>query len=313
LKNNEGNKNKVIAIVGPTGSGKTALSLVLAHKLEAEIVACDSRTIYRYLNIGTAKPTVHEIKDIPHHLIDIINPDEQYTVAQYRRQAQAIIDNIFARGKIPIICGGTGLYARALLEGLSIPNIAPQPELRETFTQFANEHGNQALHACLEKIDPVTAKRLNINDRFRIIRALEVSTVSNKPFSQLIGKGESPYNVLWIGLNANDRNYLHEQIKQRFKLQLEAGLVNEVESLYKKYGPIRSLVNTVNYQEFVQYIEGKFTLEQAIAEAVKHNCQLARRQIMWFRSNNQMNWFAIDDKERTLADAVNDKVQTWLQ
>lgn len=296
-------KPHVIAIVGPTCTGKTALSLRIAEQLPAEVVACDSRTVYRRFDIGTAKPSPAEQAAIPHHLLDVAEPDEVYTVAQYRTQAAAAIADITARGKLPLVVGGTGFYARALLEGLVIPQVAPQPELRAQLNQFAEAEGNDALHRRLQKLDPTTAARLSINDRFRIVRALEVTLTAGAPFSTLRCREEPPYDTTWIGLNLSDRAKLGDLIETRFRQQLANGLMSEVQSLYDQYGANQSVMNTVNYKELVEHIEGKTSREEAFRLCTLHNRQLARRQLIWFRANALIRWFAID--EQTPADLTS--------
>ncbi len=303
-------KPTVIALVGPTCSGKTALSLRLADSLGGEIVACDSRTVYRYFDIGTAKPSHSEMKQIPHHLIDVVDPDEPYTVAQYVESAGAAIKDIALRGRLPIVCGGTGFYARALLEGLNIPAVAPREDLRLAFNEIAEKEGNQALHDRLRLVDPATADRLHANDRFRIVRALEVYTVLGSPFSSAAGRSEPPFNCIWIALTARNRNQLYEAISKRFELQLAEGLESEVETLFQRYGPHQKLMHTVNYKELVQYHIGKLSRQEALTEAVRHNFHLARRQLIWFNANQQIKWFFVDEMTRS---ALEEAVKAFLK
>ncbi|HEY9775012.1 MAG TPA: tRNA (adenosine(37)-N6)-dimethylallyltransferase MiaA [Planktothrix sp.] len=284
----------VLAIVGPTCTGKTALSVRIAQKCDGEIVACDSRTIYKYMDVGTAKPTKQERANVPHFMFDVVSPDQSYTVAQYKDEATACIQLIGRRNHLPIVVGGTGLYARALLEGLEIPPVPPQPELRTSLQEYADTHGNQKLYERLVELDPITAQRLNPNDRFRIVRAIEVSTVAGKPLSQLARKNKPPFNTLWIGLTVDDRSYLLEAITKRMQEQLDAGLMDEVRSLYERFGCTRALMKAVNYREFIDHFMGKLTLKQAVDECIRHNYQLSRRQLMWFKTNNEINWFAVD-------------------
>jgi len=284
----------VIAIVGPTCTGKTALSIRLAQSLHGEIIGCDSRTIYRYMNIGTAKPSMAEQDGVPHHLFDIVDPDQTFTVAQYKDVAARVITEITQRGHVPIVCGGTGLYARALLEGLQIPPVEPQQQLRDELDSYAENFGNDALHAKLRHVDPVAASRLNANDRFRIIRAIEVTTVMQRPFSEVTARIEPPYRILWIGLTLENRERLKPLIEKRMSAQLQSGLLDEVKRLYHQYGCTRTLVNAVNYKEFIPHIEGIGRIEDAISDCLAHNYQLARRQLMWFKTNTAINWFCTD-------------------
>ncbi len=288
----------VIAIVGPTASGKTALSLKLAEKLPVEIVACDSRTIYRRMDIGTAKPSADERAAVRHHLLDVADVNEIYTVANYKEAAGLAIDDIHTRGKIPIVCGGTGLYARALLEGLSIPEVPPNQELRDELNEFADKNGNDQLFQRLTALDPVTAARLNINDRYRVVRALEVSMALGKPFSQAATLKPPTYPTIWIGLGVNNRQYIKDLIESRLEEQFNAGLIDEVKALLMDYGPTRTLLNAVPYKEVIAYLDGNCSLDAAKQDAIKHNYQLARRQIMWFRANENTSWFMVDVEDR---------------
>ena len=284
----------VIAIIGPTCTGKTALSIKVAQALGGEIIACDSRTIYRHMDVGTAKPSMEERCGVPHYMFDVVDPDVPYTVAEYKVQATDAINDIFARGLTPIVCGGTGFYSRALLEGLVIPEVAPQEELRKEFRELAEREGNEALFQKLVELDPVTAQRLNANDLMRVIRALEVSIFCQKPFSEVVTKSDLPFSVVWIGLRPSSRELLREAIARRFEEQLRSGLVDEVEQVYKKFGPCRTLLNTVNYTEFIAYIDGKTDFQSAKEESLTHNNQLARRQLIWFKTNSAINWFEFD-------------------
>jgi tRNA dimethylallyltransferase len=287
--------NRVVAIVGPTGTGKTALSLALANHFDLEVIACDSRTVFRHLNIGTAKPTLEEQRVVNHHMLDVVEPNESYTVAQYKQSAEERIENILSRFKQPVVCGGTGFYARALLEGIDIPQISPQIELRTELNNFADQKGNHALHQRLMEIDPSTASRLHLNDRFRVVRALEVSITSGKAFSQLTRKVESPYDVCWIGLTFNDPKTFKVNLETRLRKQFQDGLVNEVRSLYEHYGAVRSLMNTVNYKEVIEQLTGAQDFEQSFEKCLLRNYQLARKQLIWFRANKNIKWHAIDE------------------
>lgn len=284
----------VLALVGPTCSGKTALSLALSKQLDAEIVACDSRTIYRRMNIGTAKPSDIEQSQVPHHMIDIVDPDQTYTVAQYKEEAAAAIGKILSRRRLPIVCGGTGFYARALLEGLDIPAVPPDSELRQELKQIADLQGNESLHRRLNELDPASAARINQNDRFRLIRALEVCLHFGKPFSEIARRSEPPYNTLWIGLTASERSKLNEAIEKRMSQQIHSGLVAEAAELFKLYGSCHTLLNTVNYKEIVSHLKGQIDLNEALKLCLRHNCQLARKQLIWFRANQNIQWLEVD-------------------
>ncbi|MDP3508308.1 MAG: tRNA (adenosine(37)-N6)-dimethylallyltransferase MiaA [Candidatus Melainabacteria bacterium] len=301
----------VIAVVGPTCSGKTSLAIELAKALDGEIVASDSRTIYKYMNIGTAKPTAVEQAQVPHHMLDIIEPDQVYTASQFKREAGEILSQLAGTGKIPVVCGGTGFYIRALLEGLKMPEVEPQKEIRDQLAKAADEHGVEHLREILRQLDPISADKIGVNDRFRLIRAIEVSRVLEVPFSQAASREPVPYNIVWIGLTVARRELLKERIIERIDSQLEDGLVAEVQSIYTKFGATQALKNTVAYAEFIQHIDGTLSLEQARDETIKHSVALARRQLIWFRSNTQMNWFAIDELDnKTIFDQCIAKIKS---
>jgi tRNA dimethylallyltransferase len=247
------------------------------------------------MNIGTAKPTAAEQAQVPHHMLDIIEPDQIYTASQFKREGGAILSQLTASGKIPVVCGGTGFYLRALLEGLKMPEVEPQQEIRDELAKVAEQHGVEHLREILRRIDPISAEKIGVNDLFRLIRAIEVSRVLNMPFSQAASREPVPYNIVWIGLTANRRELLKERIIERIDVQLQDGLLAEVQSIYTKFGATQALKNTVAYAEFIQHIDGTLSLEQAREETIKHSVALARRQLIWFRSNTQMNWFAIDE------------------
>jgi len=286
---------QLIAIVGPTCTGKTELSIQLAKELKGEIIALDSRTIYRKMDIGTAKPTPKQQEEIKHHALDILEPSRFFTVSEYVQVARAAIDDILARGKLPIVCGGTGLYAQALLEGIQIPPVPPQHELRLELNCFADRNSNEALHRWLSKMDAVAAGRLNINDRRRIIRALEVCLVTGQPFSLLSSKGEPPLQTLWVGLKWNSRSEHKKLITERLHKQLESGLLAEIARLWQEtsYRPILS--NAVNYKEFIPYLGRTQNWEDACQQCIQNNYQLARKQMMWFGARSSINWLILDD------------------
>ncbi len=285
----------VIAIVGPTCTGKTDLSIELAKKLNGEIVALDSRTIYKRMDIGTAKPSTEQQNTIKHYCLDILEPERFFTVAEYVDEANKAIRTILTQGKLPILCGGTGLYARALLEGIQIPAVEPQSKLRNELNEFADEKGNEELHAKLATIDPDTANKLNINDRRRIIRALEVSMISGQPFSQLATQGMPPYSTLWLGLTWSNREKHKALITKRLQNHIAEGLLEEVQKLWQNaaYQPILS--NSINYKEFIAYLNKTESLNESSEQCIKNNFQLARKQMMWFKARQFINWIAIDE------------------
>lgn len=300
----ETKKPVVIAVVGPTASGKTSLSIELAKLFNGEVVCCDSRTIYKYMDIGTAKPTEEERQGIPHHMLDLVEPDRVYSAAEFQREGTVVLHDVIARGKTPIVCGGTGFYSRALLEGLSIPEVPPQEELRESLQELAENEGNEAIYGRLRELDPVSADKILPNDRFRIIRAIEVTMTTGRPFSEVAKKVEVPFDVIWIGLTFDDRTILRGRIEERMQIQMNDGLVEESRALYERYGPTRPLMNAVTYKQMINFFQEKWTIEEAIQDCIRHNYQLARKQMMWFRANQSTNWIVVDKSNDVKNDAI---------
>lgn len=292
--NNPRKKPKVIAIVGPTASGKTNIAIQIAKILNGEIISADSRLVYKDFNIGTAKPTEEEKAGIPHHLVSIQSPSETYTVGKYKKEAEEKIKEILNKNKVPIIVGGTGFYVKALLEGLNIPDVDPDEDFRQEMEDLVKNKGKEALYKKLQESDPEMAKKLMPNDSFRIIRALEVQKISGQKMSESQTVSESEYDVLYCGLNAEDRELLYERINCRVVIMLEQGLVKEVETLIKKYGRTVSLLKTLGYKEICEYFDGIYTLEEAVAKIQQNTRKFAKRQLTWFRANKKINWFFID-------------------
>jgi tRNA dimethylallyltransferase len=285
----------LIALVGPTGTGKTDLSILLAEQLNGGVVSCDSRTIYCKMDVGTAKPTAEQQARVPHFMLDLIEPEHFYSVAEYKVGAEKALHELGLKSRVPIVCGGTGLYARALLEGIDIPAVPPQPDLRKSLNEIADLNGNQALHAQLAALDPVTAKRLSINDRIRVIRALEVSIIAGKPFSQLAGRNKSAYQTVWIGLTWADRAKHKTALTKRFDQQVEQGLLEEVQDLFAHPQFEKVLLRAVNYKEFFPFLNGQIDLQEARQNCITNNFQLSRKQMIWFRANSEINWFSVDE------------------
>jgi len=299
--------------VGPTSTGKTKLSLALARRLGVEVVACDSRTVYRYMDIGTAKPSAAERASVPHHMLDLVNPDQSFTAAMYAAQGKTALEAILSAGKLPVVCGGTGLYARALLEGIIIPAVPPQPELRGELSLLADLKGNQALVERLRQLDPVSAGKIGVNDRFRLVRALEVCQVTGRPFSQVATKAVPPWRTLWIGLTVADKAALRKSIQARFQEQMRQGMLAEVQFLSERFGFTRAITNTVNYRQLSAYLQGKISAQAAEEESVRHNWQLSRRQLIWFRANPAINWLEIDKRSAAqLLDTVLKLVSDFI-
>lgn len=289
------NPRQVIAVVGPTATGKTAIGIELAKHLGTEVISADSRVIYRELDIGTAKPTPQEMQGIPHHMIDVADPPEVYSVARYAREAGDVLAGMFARGLVPVVVGGTGFYIRALLETDFLPDVPPDEDFRARMEALAEEHGSPYLHELLMERDSARAADLHPNDRFRVIRALEIIERTGKPVPRPPSE-DRPFDVTWIGLTFSDRQKLWRRINDRIDAMLAAGWLDEVERLLSKYGPdAEALRVTHGYPELVQVVQGKRSLEDAVAQIQINIRQYSRRQMTWFRKNSAIRWFAVDE------------------
>lgn len=284
-------KNKVIAICGPTASGKTSLAIEIAKYLNSEIISADSRQIYKRFDIATAKPSVEERQGINHHMVDIVEPVEEFTVADFADKASKIIDNIAINNKIPVVAGGTGLYFRILLENFDLPRVEPDKEYRQKLENIADEEGVAKLYSILEYADNELAKKIHPNNTVKIIRALEVCHKLNMPMSQAQGKKDPIYDVLWIGLNNENREDLYERINLRVDKMIEQGLEQEAEKLYKEYKDLPLLRATIGYQEFIEFFNNKLSRTEAIDKIKQNSRHYAKRQLTWFRQNHNINWF----------------------
>jgi tRNA dimethylallyltransferase len=287
-------RQRFIAVVGPTATGKTALGIEIAKALETEILSADSRIIYRELNIGTAKPTLEEMQGIPHHMLDRAAPTEAYSVSRYQEEARPLAEALHRAGKLPVVVGGTGFYLRALLQEEFVPPVPPDEAFRAEMQQLAARHGSPWLHARLAERDPQRAAALHPNDRFRIIRALEIihqtgAEVPNQP--KPLG-----YDVLWIGLTYADRDKLRARIDERIVAMMQAGWLEEVADLMRRYGPeAEALTKTHGYPELVGHLQGKLSLEEALESIRIQIHQYARRQMTWFRRNPEIYWLSVDE------------------
>lgn len=292
-------RQKIIAIVGPSSSGKTALSVSLAKEINGEIISVDSRQIYKGLDIGSAKPTIDERHGIVHHMMDIIEVTEPFTVADFCDEANKIIEDIISRGKVPILAGGTGLYFRTLLQDFDLPRVAPNEKLREEL----NEKSCEELYNMLLEKDYDIAQKIHFNNKVKIVRALEVCISLGIPMSKAQKKKESPYDVLWIGLNTQDREFLYERINKRVDIMLSQGLEKEAKDLFEKYGENNILLNTIGYQEFFPYFKGETDFSSAIELLKQNTRRYAKRQISWFNANKDINWF--DIKSANVNEIIN--------
>jgi len=299
----------VVVILGPTGVGKTPLAVELARELGGEIVSADSRQVYRGMDIGTAKPTPAQRAAVPHHLLDIVDPDAVFSLADFCQQAHAALAEIAARGRLPLLVGGTGQYLAALLEGWQVPRVPPQPELRARLRQEAAERGAEALYRRLQGIDPAAAARILPGNVRRIIRALEVYEVTGRPFSRQAVREEPRYSFLVLGLTM-ERPALYRQVDRRAAVMVEQGLVEEVRTLLSRgYGWDLPAMSGLGYIQFRPYLEGRATLAEALARLQYDTHAFIRHQYTWFRRFPVQRWFDAG-REEELA-AVLPYVQAW--
>ncbi|ANO33866.1 tRNA (adenosine(37)-N6)-dimethylallyltransferase MiaA [Vibrio breoganii] len=299
-----------IFLMGPTASGKTELAIRLRQRFPIELISVDSALIYKGMDIGTAKPTAEEQAAAPHRLIDIIDPSESYSAADFRRDALQLMDEITAQGKIPMLVGGTMLYYKALLEGLS-PLPAADPEIRAQIEQEATQKGWQALHDELKQIDPVSAERIHPNDPQRLSRALEVFRISGKSLTELTQqKGEPiPYDVKQFAIAPQERSELHRRIELRYEKMVEAGFEDEVRALHQRTDlhPDLPSIRCVGYRQMWGYLEEEYSFDEAIFKGVCATRQLAKRQITWLRSWKDLTWLDsqnIDHGVETIANVI---------
>lgn len=292
-------KKKVIVICGPTASGKTALSIQLAKKIDGEIVSCDSMQIYKEMNIGTAKPTLEEMQGIKHYMIDAISPEQRYSVADYKKDAKKAIREIIEKGKVPIVVGGTGLYVDSLIYEIEYPNIEFDEKYRQQLEKQAGENGLEDLYKEAEKIDPEAMKKISENDKKRIIRVLEIyhATGYNKTEQERKSREKEPeFDYLVYGLNM-PREKLYERINLRVDLMIEQGLIEEVEKIYNKYKKFPTAMQGLGYKEVVEYLNGDLTKEEMIEKIKQETRRYAKRQMTWFKKNKQTIWL---DTENTV-------------
>ncbi|MEG4068131.1 tRNA (adenosine(37)-N6)-dimethylallyltransferase MiaA [Microcoleus sp. Pol11C2] len=280
---------KLITICGATATGKSGVALALASRLQSSILSADSRQVYREFDIGTAKPTAVDRTCVPHHLIDICEPTETLTLADYQQQAQKIIADVdFPVSPPLLLVGGTGLYIKSIVRGLKIPRVAPMPELRSQLAEL----GQSQCYAMLQQVDRSAAEKIHLNDPVRTLRALEVFYATGRPISEQQGENPPNYPILQIGLDC-EIDVLVDRIKQRTEQMLERGWIAEVEYLCKKYGCDLPLLNTLGYQEIKQYLAGDIKLEEAKELTILHTRQFAKRQRTWFRAYPEIEWFDV--------------------
>jgi len=285
--------NNLICIAGPTASGKTALSIALAKELDAEIVSCDSMQVYRRMDIGTAKPSLEERQNIPHHMLDVAEPDEDFSVSRYCAMASPIVDSILERGKAAIIVGGTGLYMDSLIRGNT---FAPYPSTgrREELEELANRKGIEAVLEQLQAVDPESAARLHPSDRKRIIRAMEVYLETGQTITEhnLRTQAIPPkYTPIWFALKDAQRQALYDRIDRRVESMLQMGLIDEIQALLESgISPKSTAMQAIGYKEFVTALKGQCSMEEATAQVQQSSRHYAKRQLTWFRRNKAIHW-----------------------
>jgi tRNA dimethylallyltransferase len=299
----------LLVIVGPTAVGKTALSLRLAQDFAGEIISADSRQIYRGLDIGTDKPSPEQQALVPHHLLDVVNPDEVLTLAEFQERVYATIDAIHERNRLPLLVGGTGQWVWAVVEGWGIPRVPPDPDLRAKLETRAEAIGAEALHAELAAVDPQAAQKLDPHNVRRVIRALEVYHQTGSPISQHQRKSPPPYNILLVGLTMS-RKQLYERIDRRIDRMIERGLLAEVEQLVEAgYGWELPAMSGLGYRQIGQYLRGEVSLDQAVALIKKETRRFVRQQYNWFRLDDpRIYWFEVDELEDTYR-----RVKEWVE
>ncbi|NJR48951.1 MAG: tRNA (adenosine(37)-N6)-dimethylallyltransferase MiaA [Leptolyngbyaceae cyanobacterium CSU_1_3] len=297
----------LIIVCGATATGKSGLAISLAQRLNSAIVSADSRQVYREFSIGTAKPTVAEQKQVPHYLIDLCNPTETLTLAEYQEQARRLIEPI---DKTPpqasLLVGGTGLYIKSIVQGLKIPRVAPQPALRSQLQSL----GQAQMYGFLQQVDPKAADRIHAHDQVRTLRALEVFYVTGRPMSEQQGEAPPTYPILQIGLDCADVEGGDRRIQQRTAQMIEIGFEAEVRMLCEKYGEDLPLLDTLGYREMKQYLRGDVSLAEAQRSIVLHTRQFAKRQRTWFRADPRIEWFDADRPD--LLDQVWQQIRNFV-
>lgn len=285
--------NKVIAVVGATASGKTAYAIDLARKIGGEIISADSRLVYKGMDIGTAKPTIEEMQGIPHYMIDVVEPEFNYSAGLYAKEAKRCIEDIVSRGKVPIVVGGTGLYYRVLLENYDLPDVKPDYELRENLYKYSCEE----LLEMLLNLDEKAGNSVERNDKKKLIRYIEIIKLTGKPLDLARGKRDKEFDVEWIGLNF-PREILYDRINKRVDQMIELGLVEETQELLEKHGRISNITDTIGYREIISYLDGELSLDDAKDKLKQNTRNYAKRQLTWFRKNEEIKWNCYPERKK---------------
>lgn len=290
-------KSKILAITGPTASGKTALSIEMAKRYNGEVVSCDSMQIYKYMDIGTAKPTKEEMCGIPHYMIDEISPDESFSVVQYAERAREYIDDILRRGKLPVLVGGTGLYLDSVINNTKFSEAECDERYREELYALAQKKGNGAVHKLLEEIDKDSAEKIHENNLRRVIRALEIYKTTGKTMTEvnLDSRQEPIYDSLIIGLSM-DREVLYDRINKRVDIMLSQGLLKEVEEILNRgIDKNSTAMQAIGYKELISYFDGNISKEEAVEKIKQESRRYAKRQLTWLRRNDKINWLVLQN------------------
>jgi tRNA dimethylallyltransferase len=301
-------------VVGPTASGKSSLAIQLAEQFNGEIISCDSVAIYREMEIGTAKPSFEERARVHHHMIDIVSPDQACTAGDYSRLAREALAGIQARGHLAIVAGGTGLYLRALLDGL-FPSPPQQPELRAKLRKRAKDKGPERLHRILARLDKTAAKAIHANDVSKVVRAIEVSLAAKQPLTVQWQKGRNAltgYRILRIGLDPG-RDRLYDRINQRALEMFDRGLIEESALLVARYGYECRPLGSLGYAEAISVLRGECTREEAVARAQQGHRNYAKRQGTWFRRENDINWLRGCGGDPEVIESATTLVENWLR
>ncbi len=299
------NKEKILAVVGPTASGKTSLSIELAKAHNGEIISADSMQIYKGMSIATAKPDIEEMQGIRHHLIDFLDPDETFSVSEYVKLANEAAEDIISRGKIPILCGGTGLYVRSFLENIQFSEEKNDPQLREHLTERYKNEGGEKLLEELKEFDPETAAVLLPSNSKRIIRAMEIFILTGITMSESVKKSKSipsPYEKTVIGITFADREKLYQRINKRVDIMLENGLLEETEKFYHREKGLTASA-AIGYKELKPYLDGKLTLDEAVENLKRETRRYAKRQLTWFRRDEYIHWIEADKVDNVFEEA----------
>ena len=313
-KDESSSQQSVIAIVGPTGVGKSELALRLAWSFPIEIISADSRQVYRYLDIGTNKPSPAERALVPHHIIDVVDPDEDFNLATYHRMAVDALKTIKHKGKLPLLVGGTGLYVWSLIEGWKIPQVSPDREMRRQLETRAQQDDNQSLHRELQNIDAGAAAKIDSRNIRRVVRALEIYYSTGQPPSKLQLRREPSFPILVIGLT-QERSQLYRRIDERADEMIKRGLVEEVRELLNKgYSPLLPSMSGIGYRQVVQSIRGEMTLAEAVDKMKHETHRLARHQYAWFRLNDsRIRWFGVTEPGGRASVVEMDEIRTLVE